>query len=292
MSDLTPAAEKSPQIKISLRARLLTARRSLPVTARSAAAAKIQDQAHALVRETRARSIAAYVPIGSEPGGPDLPARLLAALPPGGRLLLPVLLPDNDLDWAELTSTAGLVAGPRGLLEPSGPRLGVDAVRSVDLLLVPALAVGRDGTRMGRGGGSYDRVLARLPGPAGDLTPVRDPSSRQEPLPARDQTPRPDPDPRPHLAPSAGPIPTADLTPSAGPARPVGPARLAGLATPANLTPSAGLAPDLSLLPRHGPLTVALLHDGEDVDAVPAEPHDRRVHAVITPTGGLSRRPM
>jgi 5-formyltetrahydrofolate cyclo-ligase len=214
MSDLTPAAEKSPQIKIALRAQLLTARRSLPVTARSAAAAKLQGQTHALVRKTRARSIAAYVPVGSEPGGSDLPDRLLAALPPGGRLLLPVLLPDNDLDWAELTPTAGLVAGPRGLLEPSGPRLGVDAVRSVDLLLVPALAVGRDGTRMGRGGGSYDRVLNRLP----------------------------DPDP----------------------------------------VPSPGL----------GPLTVALLHDGEDVDVVPAEPHDRRVHAVITPTGGLSRRPM
>jgi 5-formyltetrahydrofolate cyclo-ligase len=113
MSDLTPAAEKSPQIKIALRAQLLTARRSLPVTARSAAAAKLQGQTHALVRKTRARSIAAYVPVGSEPGGSDLPDRLLAALPPGGRLLLPVLLPDNDLDWAELTPAAGLVAGPR-----------------------------------------------------------------------------------------------------------------------------------------------------------------------------------
>jgi 5-formyltetrahydrofolate cyclo-ligase len=252
MSDLTPAAEKSPQIKISLRARLLTARRSLPVTARSAAAAKLQDQTHALVRETRARSIAAYVPIGSEPGGPDLPDRLLAALPPGGRLLLPVLLPDNDLDWAELTPAAGLVAGPRGLLEPSGPRLGVDAVRSVDLLLVPALAVGRDGTRMGRGGGSYDRVLARLPGPATDATPVPDPARHPDPALRQDQPRRLDP------------------------------------------APSAGVAPDqgLSLPPGLGPLTVALLHDGEDVDAVPAEPHDRRVHAVITPTGGLSRRPM
>jgi 5-formyltetrahydrofolate cyclo-ligase len=247
MSDLTPDAEKSHQIKISLRTRLLTARRSLPVSARAAAATNLQDQILSLVRRTGARSIAAYVPVGSEPGGPDLPDRLLAALPPGGRLLLPVLLPDNDLTWAELTpplhvtqpagpagdrsavhpgtatppattdsadpSLAGsspassslLVAGPRGLREPGGPRLGVAAVTSVDLLLVPALAVGRDGTRMGRGGGSYDRVLARLPEP--------------------------------------------------------------------------------------GPLVVALLHDGEDVPAVPAEPHDRRVHAVITPTGGFSRRP-
>ena len=34
-----------------------------------------------------------------------------------------------------------------------------------------------------------------------------------------------------------------------------------------------------------GPL--ALLHDGELLDEVPAEPHDRPVNAVVTPSGGL-----
>ena len=34
--------------------------------------------------------------------------------------------------------------------------------------------------------------------------------------------------------------------------------------------------------------SVALLHDGELLPRVPAEPHDRRVHAVITPAEGLS----
>ena len=36
------------------------------------------------------------------------------------------------------------------------------AITSADLVIVPALAVGRDGTRLGRGGGSYDRALARV----------------------------------------------------------------------------------------------------------------------------------
>ncbi|MEU8663381.1 5-formyltetrahydrofolate cyclo-ligase, partial [Actinoplanes philippinensis] len=103
MSDLTPDAEKSRQTKVALRARLLTTRRSLSVAAREVAARQVQDHILALVRRTGARSIAAYVPVGSEPGGPNLPARFLSALPPGGRLLLPVLLPDNDLTWAELT---------------------------------------------------------------------------------------------------------------------------------------------------------------------------------------------
>jgi 5-formyltetrahydrofolate cyclo-ligase len=92
-----------------------------------------------------AGAVAAYVPFGTEPGG-DLPGALVAA---GRRVLVPVLLPDNDLDWAAY---------------PAGPPLGVDAVLGVDLLLVPGLAVSADGVRLGRGGGSYDRVLARVAG--------------------------------------------------------------------------------------------------------------------------------
>ena len=34
--------------------------------------------------------------------------------------------------------------------------------RSADLVLVPALAVDQSGLRLGRGGGSYDRALARV----------------------------------------------------------------------------------------------------------------------------------
>ena len=46
---------------------------------------------------------------------------------------------------------------------PDGDLLGVDSVAEADLVLVPALAVGADGTPLGRGGGSYDRALARVP---------------------------------------------------------------------------------------------------------------------------------
>lgn len=98
-----------------------------------------------------ATRVAAYVPVGSEPG---------VAPRPGW--LLPVLLADNDLDWAVYDGR--LAPGRHGLSEPVGDRLGADAVGSCDLVLVPALLVDRLGHRLGRGGGSYDRALGRATG--------------------------------------------------------------------------------------------------------------------------------
>ncbi|MGY0059095.1 5-formyltetrahydrofolate cyclo-ligase [Streptomyces sp. LZ34] len=106
-----------------------------------------------------AGTVAAYVSVGSEPGTRDLRKSLRAR---GVRVLLPVLREDNDLDWGQDEGPDRLVRAKRGLLEPDGPRLGPDAVTGADVVLLPGLAVDRRGLRLGRGGGSYDRVLARL----------------------------------------------------------------------------------------------------------------------------------
>ncbi|MEU9450499.1 5-formyltetrahydrofolate cyclo-ligase [Streptomyces sp. NPDC048277] len=150
----------------------------------------------------RARTVAAYVSVGSEPGTLTL---LDALLVRGVRVLLPALLPDNDLDWGAYAGEGSLArvqhGGRMALFEPSGERLGTDAVLSADVVLLPGLAVDARGMRLGRGGGSYDRVLARLE--------------------------------------------------------------------------RAGARPAL----------VVLLYDTEVVERVPAEAHDRPVHAVVTPSG-------
>lgn len=98
-----------------------------------------------------ARLVASFVGLGSEPHVPPRPG-----------WLLPVLLADDDLDWAEYAGE--LAPGRRGVLEPPGPRLGVEAVGRCDVVLVPALLVDRAGNRLGKGGGSYDRALARVTG--------------------------------------------------------------------------------------------------------------------------------
>jgi 5-formyltetrahydrofolate cyclo-ligase len=200
MPDFASDAERSRSAKIALRDRLLATRRSMAASDRRSASASLQAALLALVRAQQPSTIAAYVPVGPEPGGSDLPSVLASA---GHILLLPVLLDSGDLDWAAYEGS--LSAGPRGLRQPSGERLGVDAVCEASLVVVPAVAVDRSGVRLGRGGGSYDRVLSRLD----------------------------------------------------------------------RITPT-------------GPMTVALLYDGELVETVPAEPHDRTVRAAITPSGGLT----
>jgi len=80
----------------------------------------------------------------------------------GVRVLLPVLQPDWDLDWAEYAGSDSLRGGPAGMVEGTGDLLGREAVAAADAVLVPALLVDRQGARLGRGAGCYDRVLRRV----------------------------------------------------------------------------------------------------------------------------------
>ncbi|MFF9039567.1 5-formyltetrahydrofolate cyclo-ligase [Streptomyces sp. NPDC014892] len=188
--------------KRMLRRELLLVRNGLtPDDVRKTTAA-LADRALDLPELAHARTVAAYVSVGSEPGTLALLDALRAR---GVRVLLPVLLPDNDLDWGVYAGEASLArvrhGGRMELLEPAGERLGPDAVTTADVVLLPGLAVDARGMRLGRGGGSYDRVLARLDRAGAD------------------------------------------------------------------------------------PALVVLLYDTEVLDRVPEEPHDRPVHAVVTPSG-------
>ncbi|MFF0579200.1 5-formyltetrahydrofolate cyclo-ligase [Streptosporangium saharense] len=104
--------------------------------------------------------VACYWSIGSEPSTHGL---VLALWKHGTTVMLPVLREDDDLDWAVYDGPDTLAPGRFGIMEPVDVRRGVDAVRTAALVIVPALAVDRStGVRLGRGGGSYDRALARV----------------------------------------------------------------------------------------------------------------------------------
>jgi 5-formyltetrahydrofolate cyclo-ligase len=145
--------------KLALRTRVAASRESRSVSDRSDQSLALAEHVLALPEVARATTVAAYVAMDSEPGTGTLLRGLLAE---GKRVILPVLLPDRDLAWAPYRGDDELAPARWGILEPTGPRLGLDAIAGADLVLVPGLAVSPDGNRLGRGAGSFDRALARV----------------------------------------------------------------------------------------------------------------------------------
>jgi 5-formyltetrahydrofolate cyclo-ligase len=129
--------------------------------ARLSAARLIRDYVLEMPEVSGAGTIAAYYSIGTEP---DTHGLIFGLWKRGSYVVLPVLLPDGDLDWASYEGPDSLVPGPHGLLQPAEPVRGPGTVARADIVLVPALAVDARGYRLGRGGGSYDRALARVGG--------------------------------------------------------------------------------------------------------------------------------
>jgi 5-formyltetrahydrofolate cyclo-ligase len=151
--------------KAALRSQVLTSRARLSADSREEAGKLIRDAVLVLPEVQMAGTVAAYYSIGGEPHTRGL---VYALWKRGTYVLLPVLRRDGDLDWASYEGPDSLVRGARGLLEPGEPARGVEAVARADVVLAPALAVDLAGNRLGRGGGSFDRALARV----GPLIPL------------------------------------------------------------------------------------------------------------------------
>lgn len=113
-------------------------------------------------------TVAAYVSMGTEIETRPLLGLLLER---GVRVLVPRLGRGLDVGWSELAALDGLRdpgrcgGGSRRPAEPvDAPVLeSAEALRDVDLVLLPALAVSTaNGARLGRGGGWYDRALTAM----------------------------------------------------------------------------------------------------------------------------------
>ena len=96
------------QAKAALRKRLLIARRQLSTEQRTAASRAIRDAVLSLPETQMAGTVAAYYAVGTEP---DTHGLVFALWKRGTYVLLPVLRPDGDLDWASYEGPDSL-AGP------------------------------------------------------------------------------------------------------------------------------------------------------------------------------------
>lgn len=146
--------------KLALRDQLLTARNRLSIAEIGERARDTAEQLMTQPDLRRAATVAAYVSVGKEPGTGPLLDALRAA---GKRVILPIVLPDLDLDWAVYDGDACLATARRGLLEPTTPPLGKEAIATADVVIAPGLAATPKGDRLGQGGGCYDRALGRVP---------------------------------------------------------------------------------------------------------------------------------
>ena len=80
------------------------------------------------------------------------------------RALLPVLLdeagaPLGEPRWGLWEAGRALVTLGRPPAQPVGEARGAESLKEADLIVIPALAASVDGTRLGQGGGWYDRAL-------------------------------------------------------------------------------------------------------------------------------------
>ena len=106
--------------------------------------------------------VAVYESLPDEPPTGPLVEGLLDA---GHEVLVPVVLGDYALQWRHAVRGARADASVvrRLTREPTDAEraawLGEDALATCDVVVTPGLSVDRHGTRLGQGGGCYDRAL-------------------------------------------------------------------------------------------------------------------------------------
>lgn len=152
--------EETRAAKAALRAEVRDTRKQVPAAERAQRDRAIQRHLVAVLERRFPDSrpvVAAFCALPGEPGGTDLPEALRDA---GFEVILPVVkYKPRRLEWRRFTGMADLVENSMGIPEPTGENLG-ELIDIADVAVLPALSLGSDGTRLGQGGGFYDRTLA------------------------------------------------------------------------------------------------------------------------------------
>ena len=121
----------------------------------------------ALPELERARTVLLFCGVDKEPDTRELIAELLRR---GKTVALPRCLPGRRMEARAVTCLEALRPGAYGIPEP-GTDCPVVERDGIDLILAPCLCCDRQGYRLGRGAGYYDRYLAGYGGVTAALCP-------------------------------------------------------------------------------------------------------------------------
>lgn len=146
--------------KRTIRRAMRARRMALDADERAQAVRDVASRLLAWPAYRAAQTVFAYV---AARGELDLEPVLCDALASGKTLLLPRCEADGEMTARCVQTLDELVPGTWGLREP-GTDASVCAPERIDLALVPGVAFGRDGVRIGQGGGYYDRYLPDMRG--------------------------------------------------------------------------------------------------------------------------------
>jgi 5-formyltetrahydrofolate cyclo-ligase len=154
---MTPIAEE----KKAMRARIAAALAAMPASDRTAASGRLAEKLWTEPRFLNARRIFWYVSMPEEVDTRSLVRRCLAE---GRSVCVARVVPGAGvIEARELKAWDGsFLTGPFGILEPDPAATRAVAPSEIDCVIVPGLAFDREGYRLGRGKGYYDRFLAGL----------------------------------------------------------------------------------------------------------------------------------
>lgn len=131
---------------------------------------RYRAEAEGIARQIRALASSVGVTLPALFAPTPLEPDMSLALGLFDRALLPILLDEAGAPlgaprWGLWEAGRALVTLGRPPAQPDGEVLGAESLKEADLIVIPALAASADGTRLGQGGGWYDRALMhRSPG--------------------------------------------------------------------------------------------------------------------------------
>ena len=144
--------------KRDLRRRMLACRRALSVEERASRSAVITEKLLSLDAVQKARTVFAYAAMKDEVQTESLIASLLDR---GKRVAIPLVIGKRSMEAALVPSMDALETGAYGILTVRAEQREILPPQEIDCVIVPGVAFGLDGSRLGMGGGYYDAFLPR-----------------------------------------------------------------------------------------------------------------------------------